>query len=133
MRTGSSGSSDLNLTTVYVTHDQSEALALSHEIAVMNGVLWCRSAPRRSTRRREPVRRQFVGTTNCRWAVTVVDGGRARQLAGGRSQAQASEAAANGAVIISVRPETSNYDLAGRGRRREHHQGDRQAKDFANT
>ena len=27
---------DLNLTTVYVTHDQSEALALSHEIAVMN-------------------------------------------------------------------------------------------------
>ena len=27
---------DLDLTTVYVTHDQSEALALSHEIAVMN-------------------------------------------------------------------------------------------------
>jgi iron(III) transport system ATP-binding protein len=27
---------DLKLTTVYVTHDQSEALALSHEIAVMN-------------------------------------------------------------------------------------------------
>src|SRR5258708_40294092 len=27
---------DLSLTTVYVTHDHSEALALSHEIAVMN-------------------------------------------------------------------------------------------------
>ncbi|MDQ0304977.1 ABC transporter ATP-binding protein [Ancylobacter polymorphus] len=27
---------DLGLTTIYVTHDQSEALALSHEIAVMN-------------------------------------------------------------------------------------------------
>src|SRR2546422_11095277 len=27
---------ELGLTTVYVTHDQSEALALSHEIAVMN-------------------------------------------------------------------------------------------------
>ena len=27
---------ELSLTTVYVTHDQSEALALSHEIAVMN-------------------------------------------------------------------------------------------------
>ncbi len=27
---------ELNLTTVYVTHDQTEALALSHEIAVMN-------------------------------------------------------------------------------------------------
>jgi iron(III) transport system ATP-binding protein len=28
---------DLGITTVYVTHDQSEALALSHSIAVMNG------------------------------------------------------------------------------------------------
>jgi iron(III) transport system ATP-binding protein len=28
---------ELKITTVYVTHDQSEALALSHEIAVMNG------------------------------------------------------------------------------------------------
>src|SRR5437764_4533201 len=27
---------DLKITTVYVTHDQGEALALSHEIAVMN-------------------------------------------------------------------------------------------------
>ena len=27
---------ELGLTTIYVTHDQSEALALSHEIAVMN-------------------------------------------------------------------------------------------------
>jgi len=27
---------ELNLTTIYVTHDQSEALALSHEIAVMS-------------------------------------------------------------------------------------------------
>jgi iron(III) transport system ATP-binding protein len=27
---------DLKITTIYVTHDQSEALALSHEIAVMN-------------------------------------------------------------------------------------------------
>jgi len=27
---------ELNLTTIYVTHDQGEALALSHEIAVMN-------------------------------------------------------------------------------------------------
>jgi ABC-type Fe3+/spermidine/putrescine transport system ATPase subunit len=31
-----SGARDLNLTTVYVTHDQSEALPLSHEIAVMS-------------------------------------------------------------------------------------------------
>ena len=27
---------ELGVTTVYVTHDQAEALALSHEVAVMN-------------------------------------------------------------------------------------------------
>ncbi len=41
---------ELSLTTVYVTHDQSEALALSHEIAVMNEGTSSRSARRaRST------------------------------------------------------------------------------------
>ena len=41
---------EFSLTTVYVTHDQSEALALSHEIAVMNEGHVCRSARRaRST------------------------------------------------------------------------------------
>ena len=38
---------ELNITTIYVTHDQSEALALSHEIAVMrNGRIMQRGTPR---------------------------------------------------------------------------------------
>ena len=57
---------DLNLTTIYVTHDQSEALALSHEIAVMNeGRVVQVGTPRQIY---ESPRNQFVadfvGTTN---------------------------------------------------------------------
>jgi iron(III) transport system ATP-binding protein len=38
---------ELNITTIYVTHDQSEALALSHEIAVMsNGRIMQQGTPR---------------------------------------------------------------------------------------
>ena len=52
---------ELNLTTVYVTHDQSEALALSHEIAVMSeGHVIQIGTPRADLRAaEEPVRRGF--------------------------------------------------------------------------
>ena len=57
---------ELKLTTVYVTHDQSEALALSHEIAVMNeGRIVQVGAPRDIYER--PHNRfvaDFVGTAN---------------------------------------------------------------------
>jgi iron(III) transport system ATP-binding protein len=57
---------ELDLTTVYVTHDQAEALALSHEIAVMNeGRIVQIGAPRDIYER--PANRfvaDFVGTTN---------------------------------------------------------------------
>src|SRR5262249_39921336 len=57
---------DLNLTTVYVTHDQSEALALSHEIAVMSeGRVVQVGTPREIYE--QPHNRfvaDFVGTTN---------------------------------------------------------------------
>jgi iron(III) transport system ATP-binding protein len=57
---------EFNLTTVYVTHDQSEALALSHEIAVMNeGEIVQIGAPRDIYER--PGNKfvaDFVGTTN---------------------------------------------------------------------
>jgi iron(III) transport system ATP-binding protein len=57
---------DLNLTTVYVTHDQSEALALSHEIAVMSdGFIKQIGTPRQiyETPNSQFVA-DFVGTTN---------------------------------------------------------------------
>ena len=57
---------ELKITTVYVTHDQSEALALSHEIAVMNeGRIQQIGRPRDIYER--PVNQfvaDFVGTTN---------------------------------------------------------------------
>ena len=58
---------DLNLTTVYVTHDQSEALALSHEIAVMNeGRVVQVGTPRQIYE--QPTERfvaDFVGSVRC--------------------------------------------------------------------
>jgi iron(III) transport system ATP-binding protein len=101
---------DLNLTTVYVTHDQSEALALSHEIAVMNeGFVVQVGTPRQiyETPGNQFVA-DFVGTTNfIGGTVTAVDGGRCLiSSAVGDLKAQASEGVAkNGTVIISVRPE----------------------------
>jgi iron(III) transport system ATP-binding protein len=57
---------DLRITTVYVTHDQSEALALSHEIAVMSeGRIQQTGSPREIYER--PVNSfvaDFVGSTN---------------------------------------------------------------------
>jgi len=57
---------ELRLTTVYVTHDQSEALALSHEIAVMNeGHIVQIGAPRDIYEHpRNKFVADFVGTTN---------------------------------------------------------------------
>src|SRR2546425_12044202 len=57
---------DLRITTVYVTHDQSEALALSHSIAVMNAGRYQHVGPPREIY--DPPGNQFeaasVGTTN---------------------------------------------------------------------
>ena len=52
---------EFNLTTVYVTHDQTEALSLSHEIAVMSdGFIVQIGTPRADLRAaHQPVRRRF--------------------------------------------------------------------------
>jgi iron(III) transport system ATP-binding protein len=57
---------ELGITTVYVTHDQSEALALSHSIAVMNGGrIEQLGSPREVYERpRNQFVADFVGTTN---------------------------------------------------------------------
>jgi iron(III) transport system ATP-binding protein len=57
---------ELKITTVYVTHDQSEALALSHQIAVMNaGRIQQIGAPREIYERPQTkFVADFVGTTN---------------------------------------------------------------------
>jgi iron(III) transport system ATP-binding protein len=57
---------ELGITTVYVTHDQSEALALSHAIAVMNGGrIEQLGSPREVYERpRNQFVADFIGTTN---------------------------------------------------------------------
>src|SRR5512145_2141694 len=57
---------ELGITTVYVTHDQSEALALSHSIAVMNaGRIEQLGSPREVYERpRNQFVADFIGTTN---------------------------------------------------------------------
>ena len=68
---------ELSLTTVYVTHDQSEALALSHEIGVMkDGRLVQVGSPRTSTGVR-PIRSSPISSarpisSRRPWAVTTV-------------------------------------------------------------
>ena len=57
---------DLGVTSIYVTHDQNEALGLSHQIAVMNqGQIVQVGSPRAIYE--QPINRfvaEFVGTTN---------------------------------------------------------------------
>jgi iron(III) transport system ATP-binding protein len=103
---------ELSLTTVYVTHDQSEALALSHEIAVMNdGRVIQVGTPRQiyETPSNKFVA-DFVGSTNfIGGTVTAVDGTSGRCIvssAFGDLKAHAAEGVAKSAtVILSVRPE----------------------------
>jgi iron(III) transport system ATP-binding protein len=101
---------DLNLTTVYVTHDQTEALALSHEIAVMNeGRVVQIGTPRQIYE--QPTDRfvaDFVGTTNfIGGTVTALgDGCCVVSSAMGEIKAHASEGVdKNATVVVSVRPE----------------------------
>jgi iron(III) transport system ATP-binding protein len=103
---------EFSLTTVYVTHDQSEALALSHEIAVMNeGHVVQIGTPRQIYE--QPANQfvaDFVGTTNfIGGIVTALDDGHGRCIVSsaiGELKAHAGEGVAkNGAVTVSVRPE----------------------------
>ena len=102
---------ELGLTTVYVTHDQTEALALSHMIAVMNqGRIVQIGSPRDIYER--PSDRfvaDFVGTTNFLDAVVLAGGGeggcRVRAALGDLNVQCVDRLAANAAVVVSVRPE----------------------------
>jgi iron(III) transport system ATP-binding protein len=103
---------ELRVTTVYVTHDQSEALALSHEIGVMkDGRLVQVGSPRTIYGRpANPFVADFVGTTNfIRGAVTSVQSGSSTLVIAseiGSVTALATEPLHVGAdVVLTVRPE----------------------------
>ena len=114
---------ELRVTTVYVTHDQSEALALSHEIGVMSeGRLVQVGTPRTIYARPvDPFVADFVGTTNfLRGEVRGFDDDRTRVhvdseigavLAIGSDELDLGER-----VVLTVRPEDvelSETPLAG--------------------
>jgi iron(III) transport system ATP-binding protein len=103
---------ELGITTIYVTHDQGEALALSHEIAVMNeGRIVQVGAPRTIYEHpRTKFVAEFIGTTNfidgvvlgfdeaaSRWKV--------RTPAGDLLVSTDSALAPNMRVTVSIRPE----------------------------
>ena len=103
---------ELQLTTVYVTHDQSEALALSHEIAVMDeGRIVQIGSPRDVYERpRNRFVADFVGTTNFLEATVInADPHSGRCRVGtvlGELDVHAVDALSrNDQVVISVRPE----------------------------
>jgi iron(III) transport system ATP-binding protein len=102
---------ELNLTTVYVTHDQSEALALSHEIAVMDeGRVVQIGTPRQIYQ--QPHGRfvaDFVGTTNfIDGVVAALDAERctvSSRLGPLRANYSSDKPRPDTAVTVSVRPE----------------------------
>src|SRR5689334_9197808 len=103
---------ELKITTVYVTHDQSEALALSHEIAVMSeGRIQQIGSPREIYER--PVNAfvaDFVGSTNfLDGSVLGADGAasqyRVRTEIGDVTVLATEPLRADDKVLVSVRPE----------------------------
>jgi iron(III) transport system ATP-binding protein len=103
---------DLGITTVYVTHDQSEALALSHSIAVMNaGRIEQIGSPREIYERpRNQFVADFVGSTNFLEARVLARDGdpdfyRVSSQIGGMKVRATEPLAVDEIVTISVRPE----------------------------
>ena len=103
---------ELGLTTIYVTHDQSEALALSHEIAVMSeGRIVQIGSPRDIYER--PCNRfvaDFVGSTNFVDAVVAGAGAephlyQAQSAIGLLTVYSVDPLRAGDAILVSIRPE----------------------------
>ena len=101
---------DLGITTVYVTHDQSEALALSHSIAVMNGGrIEQIGGPREIYERpHNQFVADFVGSTNFLEARVLARDGDFYRVSSqiGGMKVRAGEALATDEIVtISLRPE----------------------------
>jgi iron(III) transport system ATP-binding protein len=103
---------ELRITTVYVTHDQSEALALSHAIAVMNeGRIQQIGTPREIYERpRTQFVADFVGSTNFLQGSVVGSGAEAAQYRvrtelGDLEVLSSDELRSGDRVVLAVRPE----------------------------
>src|SRR5579862_3825405 len=100
---------ELGITTLYVTHDQEEALAISDHVAVMyGGVIEQLGTPYEMyTSPSTPFAAEFIGTMN-RLEATVVDGSTGEiDYAGTRLKVAAAQGRAQGEnVLVLIRPES---------------------------
>jgi len=112
---------EIGITTIYVTHDQSEALELSDQIAVMNlgRVVQMGSPHEIYFRPRDKFVASFVGSTNL-LSATAGQGTRQNEVAPVRladgttvNCLFVSNGATAGPVSISIRPEAINLVAAG--------------------
>jgi putative spermidine/putrescine transport system ATP-binding protein len=109
---------ELGITTLYVTHDQEEALAVSDHVAVMyGGVIEQMGTPAEMyTAPATPFVAEFIGTMN-RLNSTVVDGGTGEvEHSGMRLQVDAAKGRKNGErVLVLIRPESLELEAATNG------------------
>ncbi len=109
---------ELGITTLYVTHDQEEALAVSDKVAVMyGGVIEQMGAPAEMyTAPKTPFVAEFIGTMN-RLEATVVDGASGEvEHAGSTLRVDAARGRSKGErVLILIRPESLELAAAGDG------------------
>jgi len=109
----------VGITTVYVTHDQEEAMAVSDRIAVMDkGVIRQVGTPRELYHRPADLFvATFVGRTNVLGGVLRTDGnGRTVDVGGARIPLDTvSGSAADGPVQLSIRPEGFVFTEPGAG------------------
>jgi len=107
---------ELGITTLYVTHDQEEALAISDHVAVMyGGVIEQMGAPAEMYRSpATPFVAEFIGTMN-RLEARVVDAAAGEvEHAGLRFRIEEARAhAAGDRVLVLIRPETLEVSAAG--------------------
>ena len=111
----------INITTVYVTHDQEEALAISDRIAVMhNGVIQQIDSPKNIYQRpANTFVSSFIGLSNILEAkIARNNGGIFIDLGNGyrAGMDNISETVSDGQeVLVSVRPEEFNINTSGEG------------------
>ncbi len=108
----------LGMTTIYVTHDQTEALSLSDRIVVMkNGVIEQVGSPSDIYERpATPFVAEFVGSSNFLTGIVVGEGGKEIQigLAGGQVAIVSTEGkfSVGQSIRLAVRPERLKPDQA---------------------
>src|SRR3954467_3835329 len=109
---------ELGITTLYVTHDQEEALAISDHVAVMyRGVIEQMGTPSEMyTAPKTPFVAEFIGTMN-RLEAHIVDGTAGEvEHAGIRLRIAEARGRTNGErVLILIRPEALELQASGNG------------------